>query len=89
MRIIKLHFIFFKKGFLSAGFNIYTAESCIEALKSIKENKFDLLLLDYFLKDRTAFDICKEVRADVSKPQKIPIVILTGQAELVSNKYLF
>jgi DNA-binding response OmpR family regulator len=75
---------FLKKGFQSAGFDIYTAESCIEALKSIKENKFDLLLLDYFLNDGTAFDICKKARAEKT-PLKIPIVIFSGQPELIGD----
>jgi len=75
---------FLKKSFRLAGFDVFTAENCIEALKLIKENEFDLLLLDYFLKDGTAFDICKEVRAEI-KPFKIPIIILSGQTELIGN----
>ena len=74
-----------EKSFCLAGFSVYTAKSCCEAFKLIKENKFDMLLLDYYLKDGTAFDICKKVRSDNDLP-KIPIVVLSGYPEgMVSN----
>ena len=75
-----------EKSFCLAGFSVYTAESCFEAFKLIKKNKFDALLLDYYLKNGTAFDICKKVRSDEHFP-KIPIVVLSGYSEFISSAY--
>ncbi len=48
------------------------ASSVSEAKKRLKSEQFDVVLLDYSLKDGTAFDLMEDV------PRKVPTVIITG-----------
>lgn len=51
------------------------------AYNSALENKYDLLILDFDLGQKTTgLDLCKKIRAQVST-QRLPIVILTGQGQ--------
>jgi DNA-binding response OmpR family regulator len=75
-----------EKGFRLAGFTVSSAEGCDEAFKLLNKNNFDCLLTDYCLKDGTAFNICKSVRAD-EKIKKMPIVILSGHSEKSLSSY--
>ncbi|MEA3307860.1 MAG: response regulator [Elusimicrobiota bacterium] len=75
-----------EKGFTLAGFKTHSVETCEAALKLIKELKFDCLLLDYYLDDGTALDICKKVRSN-EKTKKIPIVVLSGHTEKSLSSY--
>ncbi|SHJ16943.1 DNA-binding response regulator, OmpR family, contains REC and winged-helix (wHTH) domain [Clostridium amylolyticum] len=54
---------------------IYQAESGLEALKIIKENRIDLILLDVMLPDIDGFNLCQQIR-DISD---VPIIFLTAR----------
>lgn len=58
-----------------------------EALETIYENTFDLLILDIMLPDFNGFDICKEVR----KNNDTPIIFITalGSQEDILKGYSF
>lgn len=62
------------------GFEV-THSSCVnEAMKSINELDFDMILLDVTLPDGSGYDICREVR----KNKDVPIIFLTACDEEVN-----
>ncbi|MGJ3250797.1 MAG: response regulator transcription factor [Elainellaceae cyanobacterium] len=56
------------------GINFLTAQSAEEAFDKVKNNQFDLIILDVVLPDRSGFEICRDLKAEMGT-QKIPIVI--------------
>ena len=61
------------------GYRVRTVTSGEEALDLIKENDYDLIILDLMLPGVDGFDICKIIKADKNKAN-IPIVMVTAKA---------
>lgn len=62
------------------GYRVKTVTSGEEALELIKENDYDLIILDLMLPGVDGFDICKIIKADKQKAN-IPIVMVTAKAD--------
>ena len=62
------------------GYRVRTVASGEEALDLIKENDYDLIILDLMLPGVDGFDICKIIKADKHK-SNIPIVMVTAKAD--------
>jgi two-component system alkaline phosphatase synthesis response regulator PhoP len=62
------------------GYKIKTVTSGEEALELIRENDYDLIILDLMLPGVDGFDLCKIIKADKHKAN-IPIVMVTAKAE--------
>jgi two-component system alkaline phosphatase synthesis response regulator PhoP len=62
------------------GYRVRTVTSGEEALDLIKENDYDLIILDLMLPGVDGFDICKIIKADKHKAN-IPIVMVTAKAD--------
>jgi len=62
------------------GYRVRTVTSGEEALELIKENDYDLIILDLMLPGVDGFDICKIIKADKNKAN-IPIVMVTAKAD--------
>lgn len=62
------------------GFKVISATNLNETNQKIKNEKFDLVLLDVSLPDGNGFDICKEIK----KSLDIPVIFLTAQDEETS-----
>ncbi|MBU5591928.1 response regulator transcription factor [Clostridium sp. MSJ-4] len=56
------------------GFNVKKAKNLNEARTNLKEDSFDLLLLDLMLPDGSGYDICREVRENSS----VPVIFMTA-----------
>ncbi|WP_032120550.1 response regulator transcription factor [Clostridium amazonitimonense] len=56
------------------GFNVKKAKNLNEARTNLKEDSFDLLLLDLMLPDGSGYDICREVRESSS----VPVIFMTA-----------
>ncbi len=56
------------------GFTVKKAKNLKEARANIKEEDFDLLLLDLMLPDGSGYDICKEVR----EKGNVPVIFMTA-----------
>lgn len=56
------------------GYIITSKFTAISALKSINECKFDLIILDVNLPDKSGFELCKEIKVNFD----IPIIFLTA-----------
>ena len=70
----------------AVGFKISTAVDGRDALKKVKEELPELVLLDLVLPGVDGFDILKEIKED-SSTSKIPVIILSnlGQREEVER----
>lgn len=62
------------------GFRVITAMSGREALKQVKEEKPDLVVLDLMLPEIDGLEVCKRLRS-VPDTAMIPIIMLTAKAE--------
>ena len=56
------------------GVTVLTAKSAEEAFDQVKNHKFDLIILDVVLPDRSGFEICRELKEDEST-QQVPVII--------------
>jgi len=62
------------------GFKVLCAGDGIEALKLAREEIPQLVLLDLMLPKMNGYDVCKEIRKDISI-SNTPIIILTAKSE--------
>ncbi len=69
-----------KFNLLNAGYDIYTANDGIEAVKIAKAEKPGLVLLDLMLPGIDGFDVCKEIKRD-NDMKKTSIIMLTAKGE--------
>ena len=58
------------------GYNVYWAGTGSEGLQVVKQQAFDLILLDIELPDTNGFEICRQLKAD-PELQEIPVIMLT------------
>ncbi|PWG81418.1 response regulator transcription factor [Pararcticibacter amylolyticus] len=66
---------FIKKGLQEQGYSVAIARSSGEALSLLKENPFNLLILDVMLPDFDGINLCRIIRQDDSN---IPVLMLTA-----------
>ncbi len=62
---------------ISDGYEVDTAYDGAEALKKIKENEYDIVLLDIMLPELNGYEVCQQVR----EFSDVPIIMLTAKAE--------
>lgn len=72
--------------FSEAGFTVYTAESCRDALKLLCRHLPDCFILDYHLGDNTADPVCLAIRTH-ERLKKAPIIILSGDPSQAIYSY--
>lgn len=63
-----------------AGYEVFEASDCHDALCSIADNNPDLVLVDWMLPDSTGLELTRMLRRDKAY-QNLPIVMLTARAE--------
>jgi two-component system alkaline phosphatase synthesis response regulator PhoP len=61
------------------GYIIDSTNSPKEALKKIKENTYDLLMLDIIMPEMNGLELCKAIRGR-EECREIPIVFLTAKS---------
>lgn len=62
-------------GFLQRqGINFIVAQNAEEAFDKAKNNQLDLIILDVILPDRSGFEICRDLKAEMGT-KKIPVLI--------------
>lgn len=69
-----------KFNLLNAGYEVYTANDGINAVKIAKLEKPNLILLDLMLPGIDGFDVCKEIKRDKDM-QNTSIIMLTAKGE--------
>jgi len=66
---------FIKKGLQENGYEISVAFDGITGVKLVKENDFDLVILDIMLPGMNGLEVCKEIRKTKTN---VPILFLTA-----------
>ena len=63
-------------------YEVDVADNGEDGLNKIRENKYNLVLLDVMLPKMSGFDVCKTVRKENIK---IPIILLTAKGEEIDK----
>jgi phosphate regulon transcriptional regulator PhoB len=66
------------------GFLTWSARNGSEALKMIRSEKYDLIVLDIMLPEIDGLELCRILKAD-SATSRIPIIMLTARSEEVDK----
>ena len=64
-------------------FEVISANTVEDAVEHIRETRFDLILLDYYLPDGTGIELCNRIRF-IDK--KTPIVFVTGTSGITDEE---
>ena len=59
----------------AAGFRVSTADNGADVLRLVTTERFDALLLDYWMAEVTGIELCRQIR---TFDQSIPILICSG-----------
>jgi CheY-like chemotaxis protein len=62
----------------SEGYQVVLAFNGKEAIEALESEKFDLLLLDLVMPEKTGFDVLEEIK---SKNLSIPVIVLSNLAQ--------
>lgn len=71
---------------LQGGINVLTAESAEEATTKIKNYKFDVIILDVVLPDRSGFEVCREIKSN-EETRQIPVVICSTKGGKLNERW--
>jgi len=63
-----------------AGFDVVSAQNGQQALRAVKEEKFDIVVLDLMLPDISGTEVCRRLR-QAPETRAIPIMMLTAKGE--------
>ncbi|HSM72793.1 MAG TPA: response regulator transcription factor [Anaerolineales bacterium] len=58
----------------SHGFEVEVTNNSVEGMEMIRDEKFDLVILDLMMPEMDGWEICKEVRSF----SKVPIIVLSA-----------
>ncbi|MCX6372531.1 MAG: response regulator [Actinobacteria bacterium] len=64
----------------SDGYAVYVAEDGQEALEQYDALSPDLLVLDIMMPRLSGFEVLRELRADASRRQDVPVLVLTARS---------
>ena len=59
----------------AAGFHVRTADNAADVMRLVTTEHFDVLLLDYWMREETGLELCRQIR---SFDQSTPILICSG-----------
>ena len=65
---------------IEKGYNILVSTSEYQTISMIKNNKPDLILIDIMISDKSAYDLCSEIKNDITI-NNIPIIFLAEKYE--------
>ncbi len=67
-------------NFVKNGFQVEDCGNGEDGLRILEDNKFDLLILDLMLPERSGLEVCREIRRD---PELVylPVIMLTARGE--------
>ena len=69
------NYVVVKRPLRKNGYNSIYAPSGEVAIKAIKENKIDLILLDWMMPGMSGIEVCKQVKQD-PLTQLIPVIMM-------------
>ena len=59
---------------------VFNVHSCEEALNAVKENQFDLILMDYSMPEKNGIDCVKCLKKVITDADALPVIAVTGHA---------
>lgn len=62
------------------GYDITEAEDGQEALTHLQAERYDLIILDYMMPERTGVEVCEWLRANENPNRQAPVILLTAKA---------
>lgn len=71
-------------NFRQAGFDVVSAMNGETALRAVKEEKFDLILLDLMLPDIPGTEVCRRLKQN-PQTSAIPVIMVTAKGEEVDR----
>jgi two-component system phosphate regulon response regulator PhoB len=71
-------------NFRQAGFDVVSAHSGETALKAVKEERFDLILLDLMLPDIAGTEVCRRLKQN-PQTASIPVIMVTAKGEEIDR----
>ena len=76
----------FQTGLSSAGYSVVVAANGQSALDAVKNNKFDVILIDQMMPDMSGIDVLKTLKAN-EETKNIPVAMLTnfGHDEMIKE----
>lgn len=69
------------------NFEVSVAKDGVDALKKVKENQPDVLVIDVMMPNMGGIAVCKALR-QAPATAKLPIILLSGQAHLSKQELL-
>jgi len=77
---VKSNRVLIEKILTLAGYIIKCHENGVDALRAVKRENFDLILLDVMMPDMSGFEVCRFLKID-SKTASIPVIFLTASSD--------
>jgi two-component system phosphate regulon response regulator PhoB len=71
-------------NFRQAGFDVVSAMNGETALRAVREERFDLILLDLMLPDLSGTEVCRRLKQS-AQTAAIPVIMVTAKAEEVDR----
>lgn len=71
-------------NFKQAGFDVVSAPNGETALRAVKEERFDLVILDLMLPDVSGSEICRRLKAN-PETARIPVMMVTAKGEEIDR----
>ena len=71
-------------NFIQAGFDVVSAMNGETALRAVKEERFDLIILDLMLPDVSGTEICRRLKQN-PQTSAIPVMMVTAKGEEVDR----
>ncbi len=66
----------------SEGYRVTAVEDGQKATTLFEQDKFDLVLLDVMMPEKSGYDVCREIR---TKDENIPVIMLTAKGEEIDK----
>ena len=75
--------------FTKAEFDVDTASDGDEALEKVKNNSYDIILLDIMLAKKNGVDVLRFIRSDDSHQKNVPVFLITnlGQENIIKEAF--
>lgn len=65
------------------GYTVETAENGLDGLQMLREQPFDIVLLDLLMPEMDGFDVLKVIKAD-ARLRHLPVIVISGEGDLAS-----